>query len=87
MQGYDSEHEFTLIRTIDRLDFHSETLLFFSTYDVNPTSWEDARELSKNMIYLEAGNRGAAYRGPLPNARGKSFGSRTLTVEEEGRVK
>lgn len=47
VRDYDKGHEFSLIRTIDRYDFQVDILIFYSTYDVDPTSWEDARELSK----------------------------------------
>lgn len=47
IRDYDKGHEFSLIRTIDRYDFQVDILIFYSTYDVEPTSWEDARELSK----------------------------------------
>lgn len=47
VDGYDVENEITLVRTIDHLNFEVETLLFFSTYDVKPQNWEEARELAR----------------------------------------
>jgi hypothetical protein len=87
VRGYDPEHEFTLIRTIDRLDFEFETLLFFSTYDVNPTSWDDARELAKKHDLPLRQEIEAQPTGAITQRTWQVVWFRTLTAEEEERVK
>lgn len=87
IDGYEVEHEFTLIRTIDRLSFEVETLLFFSTYNVKPKNWEEARELAQQpdlplLRAIEAQTTNAITIHPW-----QVVWFRTLTSEEERRVK
>lgn len=87
VDGYDADDEITLIRTIDRLDFKFETLLFFTIYDVKPQSFDEARELSKRTdlplrVEIEAQPRPAITVHPW-----RVVWFRTLTDDEERRVK
>lgn len=80
-------HPISLIRTIDRLNFEFETLIFFTTYDVEPTSWDDARELAKQH---DLGMRVEIEAQPAPAITTRSWQVvwfRTLTDEELERVR
>ncbi|HRI66467.1 MAG TPA: hypothetical protein PK156_19595 [Polyangium sp.] len=86
IEGYDADRKITLIRTIDRLDFQFETLLFFSTYDVEPTSFEQAAELAKQpeiglLRVIDAQPTSAITTLPW-----KIVWFRTLTEEEQRRA-
>ncbi len=86
VEGYNVDNEFTLVRTIDRLNFEVDTLLFFSTYDVKPKSWIEARELAQQpnlplRIEIEAQTTGAITEHPW-----QVVWFRTLTDDEQGRV-
>jgi hypothetical protein len=39
--------ELSLLRTLVVAHIHSETIVFFTVYDVTPSSWDDAREIAK----------------------------------------
>jgi hypothetical protein len=86
VDGYDVDDEIRLIRTIDRLNFEVETLLFFSTYDVKPKNWDEARELAQQpnlplRIEIEAQTTNA-----ITEHAWQVVWFRTLTDDEQGRV-
>lgn len=87
VQHYEVGHEFTLIRTIDRLNFEFETLLFFSTYDVEPRSWDEAREMAKRHDLRLRQEIDAQPTGAITERSWQVVWFRTLTEEEEERVK
>ena len=87
VQGYDVDNAFTLIRTIDRLDFEFETLLFFSTYDVKPQSWADARELARQPELPLRAEIDAQPTGAITERPWQVVWFRTLTDDERRRVK
>jgi hypothetical protein len=87
IDGYDVDNEFTLIRTIDRLDFEFETLLFFSVYDVKPASWEEAHELAKQPDLPLRAEIDAQPRPAITEHPWRVVWFRTLTADEQGRVK
>jgi hypothetical protein len=43
----DGEAELTLFRTLSTLYADGDTILFVTLYDVEPSTWEEAREVSK----------------------------------------
>jgi hypothetical protein len=86
IDGYDVENEFTLIRTIDRLDFQFETLLFFSTYDVKPGSWDEARKLAMRPDIPLRKEIDAQPRMAITGHPWQVVWFRTLTKDEQARV-
>jgi len=86
VNGYDVDNEITLIRTIDRLVFENETLLFFSVYNVTPGSWEEAGELSKRPKLPLRAEIDAQPIGAITEHPWRVVWFRTLTEAEEGRV-
>lgn len=86
IDGYDVEGEITLIRTIDRLDFEFETLLFFSTYDVKPTNFDHATELSSQADLPLRKLIDAQPTGAITTHPWQVVWFRTLTEEEERRA-
>jgi hypothetical protein len=86
VEGYDTEREITLIRTIDRLDFQFETLLFFSTYDVAPTTFTDATEFAKKPELPLRTEIDAQPLAAIREHRWQVVWFRTLTEEEQRRV-
>lgn len=76
----------TLLRTIDTLSLQHDTLLIVTIYDVDPTTWEEAREMSKSHdlpIRLEIQ---FASRGPLIAHPHRVVWYRTLNEDEMGRL-
>ena len=86
IEGYDPERDLTLIRTIDRLDFQFEILLFFSKYDVAPTSFVEAAELAKEPELPLRTEIDAQPLAAIKEHRWQVVWFRTLTEEEQRRV-
>jgi hypothetical protein len=82
----EDDGSFTLNRTLDRFLYADDTFLFFTVYDVEPTSFDDAREIAKRP-YLPV-------RTPVLTASGNLFSKsdhrvvwfRSLTPEELERL-
>jgi hypothetical protein len=85
--GYEAPGQFTLVRMIDRLDFEFETLLFYTIYDVNPSSWEEAREMARGPDLPLRQEIDAQPSGAITEIPHRVVWFRTLTPEEQGRVK
>jgi len=87
VEGYEAPGKLTLVRMIDRLDFEFETLLFFSIYDVDPATWDEARELAKGPDLPLRQEIDAQPSGAITESPHQVVWFRTLTNEEQGRVK
>lgn len=87
VRGYLTDRDMTLIRTIDRLDFEFETLLFFSIYDVAPKNWEEARDLAQQPNLPLEQEIDAQPTGAITQTEWDVVWFRTLTVDEQRRVK
>ncbi len=48
IQGYSDKEPITLLRTLDRLRLENYTLMFFTLYDVHPSTFSEAREMAKS---------------------------------------
>lgn len=86
IDGYDAENEITLIRILDRLTLESETLLFYSIYDVKPDSWQQAREFARDPNLPLRTEIDAQPRAAITFHPWRVVWFRTLTEEEEQRA-
>lgn len=87
VEGYTEPGKLILVRMIDRLDFEFETLLFYSIYDVDPVNWEDARVLAQQPELPLRQEIDAQPSGAITELPHQVVWFRTLTEEEQGRVK
>jgi hypothetical protein len=87
VEGYEEPGKLTLVRMIDRLNFEFETLLFYSIYDVDPATWDEARELAKRPDLPLRQEIDAQPSGAITESPHKVVWFRTLTEAEQGRVK
>lgn len=87
VEGYAEPGKLILVRMIDRLDFEFETLLFFSIYDVDPVNWDDAREWAQRPELPLRQEIDAQPSGAITELPNQVVWFRTLTIEEQGRVK
>jgi hypothetical protein len=76
----------SLIRTLDTLELPHETILFASVYDVDPVSWDEARELSKRHDLPLRLDIQFVTETPLKAVPYRVVWFRTLSEEEKERV-
>lgn len=87
VNGYEAPNQIALLRILDRLHLENDRLLFLTQYDVDPKSFEEAREIAKNhqlptrqLIRIEPDR-------VVTDHPYEIVWFRTLTKEEEDRAK
>jgi hypothetical protein len=76
----------TLMRILDTLSLPNDTVLFVTVYNVNPTSWDEAREIAKSHDIPIRLDIQFASRAPLVAHPYRVVWFRTLTDEEKDRI-
>jgi hypothetical protein len=82
----EGEGPLTLFRTLDTVTLPSDTVVFVTIYNVNPRTWEEAREMSKSHeipIRLEIQLVSST---PLVARPYRVVWWRSLTAEEQERI-
>jgi hypothetical protein len=83
----DGEGALTLFRTLSQLAVQGgDTILFITVYDVDPTTWDEARDISKGHDIPIRNEITSASRSLLIQSDYRVVWFRTLTEEEEERV-
>jgi hypothetical protein len=76
----------TLFRTLSPWVTEAKTFLFVTIYDVEPSSWDEAREISKNHDIPIRTETGMFVRDDVAAVPHRAVWFRTLTREEEDRI-
>ena len=75
-----------LHRSLETTVLESETFLFLTVYDVNPTTWDEAREIAKGHDIPIRNSSVPAPRKLFPSGPYQVVWFRTLTDDEAHRV-
>src|SRR5688572_11733445 len=82
----EGEGPLTLFRTLDTLTLPSDTVLFITIYDVDPRTWDEAREMSTSHEIPIRLKIDLASTTPLVARPHQVVWWRSLTVEEQERI-
>jgi hypothetical protein len=83
----DSPAGLSLLRTLEAIRIEGDNLIFTTLYDVTPASWDEAREIAKQRTIPIRDTLVTISEGLLAGRSHRVVWFRTLTKEEEDRVR